>query len=312
MRTRIIIFVIVVNAILWGALAYVFVGTVQAQSSCPAIYIVQRGDWLAAIARRHNTTVNELLRLNPHLHARMDLIFPGETLCVPVQPSPPTPTPPTEPTGFLGLEAEFTVQPVAPMTVTLPVSMSILGKRKPLALQANDGITGTTLTGILDLATPQNSPVLIAFGNAEDARNISPDFTLLEVGSSDILSSLRLDQTKPFTLTSGCDGRPLNEAFGMAASESMTLVAWLEGKGGGRIPFPITKVGVVPAADISGCWGTNGRPLTPAFVVLPANPPQPDLYRVFVRVKGPLGSGDPVRYVCQALGQLGRIICGGD
>lgn len=45
-------------------------------------YVVRRGDTLSSIARRFNTTVEELLRLNPREDP--DLIFVGETLLIPV------------------------------------------------------------------------------------------------------------------------------------------------------------------------------------------------------------------------------------
>lgn len=45
-------------------------------------YVVRRGDTLSSIARRFNTTVEELLKLNPREDP--DLIFVGETLLIPV------------------------------------------------------------------------------------------------------------------------------------------------------------------------------------------------------------------------------------
>jgi len=45
-------------------------------------YIVQPGDTLWAIARRHGTTVEELLRLNPHIQDP-NLIHPGDELTLP-------------------------------------------------------------------------------------------------------------------------------------------------------------------------------------------------------------------------------------
>ena len=48
-------------------------------------YVVRRGDTLSSIARRFNTTVEELLRLNPREDP--DLIFVGETLLIPVSKS---------------------------------------------------------------------------------------------------------------------------------------------------------------------------------------------------------------------------------
>lgn len=53
--------------------------TLQAGS---AVYVVQPGDWLSAIARRHNTTVQAILALNPQL-ANPDALQPGDTLVLP-------------------------------------------------------------------------------------------------------------------------------------------------------------------------------------------------------------------------------------
>lgn len=43
------------------------------------IYYVRRGDTLYKIALSHGTTVNRLLRLNPHI-IRPDIIWPGEPI----------------------------------------------------------------------------------------------------------------------------------------------------------------------------------------------------------------------------------------
>lgn len=47
-----------------------------------AVYVVQPGDWLNEIARRHNTTVEAILAVNPQL-TNPDAIYPGETLVLP-------------------------------------------------------------------------------------------------------------------------------------------------------------------------------------------------------------------------------------
>jgi hypothetical protein len=315
MRTRIIVFTLILNAILWGVLATLPAGTVQAQSSCPATYVVQRGDWLAAIARRFNTTVDELLRLNPQLYARMNLIFPGEILCVPAQPAPPPPTPPV-PTGFLSLEVEYT-QPTAPTKMTLQAPMTSLGKRIPLALQAGDATTFITSTDqISSTLSGQPTPIMLAIRNGtgiEPPSDQPPDFTLYEVGSSDILSSLQLTQTLPLALTPGCDGHPLNEAFGIAASQPMTLTAWLENKDGSRFPFRISKVGVVPAASVSTCpYNSNQikRNLL-AFALLPGDSAQPTPpFRLILHAYSTGGTSYDTSYICHALGPWGQYICG--
>jgi hypothetical protein len=316
MRTRIIVFTLIFNAILWGVLASMPAGTVQAQSGCPAAYVVQPGDWLAAIARRFNTTVDELLRLNPQLYARMNLIFPGEILCIPAQPAPPAPTPPV-PTGFLSLEVEYT-RPTVPTKVTLQAPMTSLGKRIPLALQAGDATTFITSTDqITSTLSGQPAPLMLAIRNGtgtEPPSDQPPDFTLFEVGSSNILSSLQLTPTLPLALTPGCDGHPLNEAFGIAASQPMTLTAWLEGEDGSRFPFRISQVGVVPAASVSTC-SYNSGPLKQnllAFALLPGDSAQPaPPYRLILHAYSTGGpcDGCDTSYICEALGPWGEYVC---
>lgn len=46
------------------------------------IYVVQRGDWLAKIARRFGTTVSDLLEANPQI-TRANLIYPGQRIVIP-------------------------------------------------------------------------------------------------------------------------------------------------------------------------------------------------------------------------------------
>lgn len=60
------------------------------------IYVVARGDTLYKIARRYNTTVNELLRLNPEIKNR-NIIYVGQRIRIPAPPVPvPPPVPPTQ------------------------------------------------------------------------------------------------------------------------------------------------------------------------------------------------------------------------
>lgn len=47
-----------------------------------AVYVIQPGDWLSEIARRHNTTVQAILAVNPQL-TNPDALQPGETLVLP-------------------------------------------------------------------------------------------------------------------------------------------------------------------------------------------------------------------------------------
>lgn len=47
-----------------------------------AVYLVQPGDWLSAIASRYNTTVPAILAVNPQI-TDPDLIYPGQMIVIP-------------------------------------------------------------------------------------------------------------------------------------------------------------------------------------------------------------------------------------
>jgi LysM repeat protein len=59
---------------------------VDINQNATATYIVQRGDTLGAIARRHNTDVSTLLRLNPQI-SNPNRITAGQRILVPVPSS---------------------------------------------------------------------------------------------------------------------------------------------------------------------------------------------------------------------------------
>ena len=67
--------------------------TIQGRRINTTIYIVRRGDTLGGIARRHNTTVATLLRLNPQIR-NPNRIYVGQRIRVPVHP------PAEDPGGF--------------------------------------------------------------------------------------------------------------------------------------------------------------------------------------------------------------------
>ena len=63
-------------------------------------HIVQRGEYLALIARNYGTTVHAILALNPQI-TNMNRIYPGQVVVVPIGWTPPPvvvpPVPPTVP-----------------------------------------------------------------------------------------------------------------------------------------------------------------------------------------------------------------------
>lgn len=75
-----IIRLFIAGAILLASLG--FASTVDAQSSCGATYVVQRGDYLTKIARNCGVTYGDLLRANPGI-VNPSRIYPGQVLNIP-------------------------------------------------------------------------------------------------------------------------------------------------------------------------------------------------------------------------------------
>lgn len=70
------------------ALSETFTVTGVPQADCGPTYEVQPDDWLTRIARRCDTTVDELLAANPQI-SNPSLIFPGQVLNIPAEVPPP-------------------------------------------------------------------------------------------------------------------------------------------------------------------------------------------------------------------------------
>jgi LysM repeat protein len=66
------------NRIFWGMTLCVQIYTPPPQN---VTYVVQRGDWLALIARRFNVSIFALLQANPLMNP--NLIYPGQVLVIP-------------------------------------------------------------------------------------------------------------------------------------------------------------------------------------------------------------------------------------
>ena len=58
-------------------------GPTTGGGQCEDVYRIRRGDTLLSIARRHNTTVAELLRLNRGRIWNPNLIITGQRICLP-------------------------------------------------------------------------------------------------------------------------------------------------------------------------------------------------------------------------------------
>jgi LysM repeat protein len=60
--------------------AFAVTGKAEAWSYCGGTYVVQRGDWLAKIARRCGVTLSDLYAANPWVGR---YIYPGQVLAIP-------------------------------------------------------------------------------------------------------------------------------------------------------------------------------------------------------------------------------------
>ena len=73
--------------------------TIQGHRPATTVYVVRRGDTLGGIARRFNTSVTTLLRLNPQIR-NPNRLYVGQRIFVPAPAPVPSPTPTTQPGGF--------------------------------------------------------------------------------------------------------------------------------------------------------------------------------------------------------------------
>lgn len=60
--------------------SFAFTRDVSASGYCGSTYVVQRGDWLAKIARRCGVTLSAMYAANPGVYSR---IYPGQVLNIP-------------------------------------------------------------------------------------------------------------------------------------------------------------------------------------------------------------------------------------
>jgi LysM repeat protein len=92
MKTRRVILVLVTLALMLAATASVTVAAPQASYTCTAYYTVRFGDTLNSISRMYNVSVQALMAANNIYNP--NLIFAGQTLCIPgtvTSPVPPRP-----------------------------------------------------------------------------------------------------------------------------------------------------------------------------------------------------------------------------
>lgn len=284
MKTRIIVSLLFVSILFWAVLALFPAAVNAAPSNCPDVYVVKRGEWLALIARRTGTSVNELLRLNPILYYRMNLIYPGEKLCIPAQ----NPGPLQEVSSWLSLEAVYTLNYTP--TVRLQAPMNTIGRHQQVPLQTIDARNMVTDTDYISLTLMSFAPNLVALRNVNSDGALRTDFTMYEVGSGDVLSGLAADAHMPHPIaqSADCAAHPLAEVYG-AGSKSLT--AWLESGNGVRFPFAISQVAVIPQGQFSRCFAGKDANLV-AFAVMPAQANSSPPYALLLHLLPPTSPND--------------------
>lgn len=218
--------------------------TASAGSGCEATYTVQRGDTLGQIAGRLGTTVAELLRLNRGLVRNPDLIFPGQTLCV-----PPTPLKKDEGAAQDGFASQVAIEVTYQFLPgedeegwnVLTSRGGFVGKRLVYPLQPLAPALYITQPAQMEtqmLGSPGLSLLLVR----DDTD--SPTYKLVFVGQGPPLSaSLHISDTAlthpDFTTPGGAD---VTEALAITGTQQVTVTIWLESEGGIRFPFAISRI----------------------------------------------------------------------
>lgn len=93
----------------------------------PTTYTVQRGEWLAQIARKFGITAPQLLAANPGINP--NVLYPGQVLRIPAKAAPVPEGTPTPGTGTSG-STTYTVRPGDTL-----YAIAVRFKTTPLALQ---------------------------------------------------------------------------------------------------------------------------------------------------------------------------------
>ncbi|MCX7668540.1 MAG: LysM domain-containing protein, partial [Anaerolineae bacterium] len=248
-------------------------------SACPAYYVVQRGDTLNKIAAHEQMTLRELLRLNAGRVRNPDLIYPGQVLCVPAKRQVTlqvayhiTATQGTTVEGALGLLAQG----------------NVLGREAVYRVQSVELFSTTLEITSTFAAYP---PVLIGVRNQSDAVT----YTLYAVGDGRALLPLVLTDTHSLTtvLPNEADRCNTRRFSLLAAGLSDVATATLHMEtGNAYLPFDLTRVALHGTLkQAMECISQKDRI---GFVIAPAGPSYPDVYRVVMRmddhIVGPPGA----------------------
>ncbi|MBX3015794.1 MAG: LysM peptidoglycan-binding domain-containing protein [Caldilineaceae bacterium] len=131
----------------------------QSTTTEPTTYVIQSGDTLSSIARRFDTTVSTLLRLNNL--ANPDYIYPGQTLILREATAEATPTP-----GSTVPDATASPTPTAAITATATVT--------PTA-EATPEVTPEVTTTVTTTVPVTVTPVATTTGTVTDVVWTAPE-----------------------------------------------------------------------------------------------------------------------------------------
>lgn len=244
---------LVSSGLVWSVLA-----AHGAHAACANSHVVQRGDWLAQIARTHNVSLAELYRLNPWLWEQYggNVIYPGQVLCLPG----------AEKRSAVSLEIAYAYTPTNAdeKQFNLMARGGALGKREVYPVLTGDAMetfTEAEMTNALTQAVnKQQPPVLVGIRN--DAPN-DTTYTLVTINRPAILDSLRITGTLPVAAPDApCLDTPLLDAEGFMSPgvTNAQLRVNLEASNGMSYPFTVTHVRALSsAAMLDRCYTQNAR-----------------------------------------------------
>jgi LysM repeat protein len=190
---------------IWGLLG-VYRPNAAAATDCPNTHIVQRGEWLALIARNYGTTVQQLIRLNPILGWNPNLIWTGMQLCVPTSGGPSE--------FVLQANYQYLADPDENLSaeglILEPVNITgMYNKRVRLPIQSGgvEYLYWDEMVKGLD-----ENPVLVVLST----KNPPYKYTAYEIANSNtlkLLPSLQISVTHPISLTDTVPDLPIAQAL---------------------------------------------------------------------------------------------------
>lgn len=255
-------------------------GTVLAAGSavperCPTEYRVRWGDTLRNIAAHYGVSLADLLQLNPGRIWNPDHIFVGQVICV---PAPRT----------VALEATYGYTPQGDEAEwNLTTAGGLVGRRAALPIIAVEMVS-TTAEITATFAAP-SGPVFLGVRNAVSATT----YTLVAIGDGQQLARVALTPTTSLQailpppnplLGDQCQIHDV-KALGVGEADSVRLMLRMETSDGTFFPFEITHFAIRPDLELAGWCYQSNQDLV-GFALFPADPGQPEEYRLVMRLTG--------------------------